>query len=425
MNILLVDDNRYVLDGLLNGIDFSGLGFDKVYTARSAKRAEEILYGADIHIMIADIEMPGENGLKLLERINDLYPDIVTIFCTSFADFNYAQAAIRLKCFDYYVKPIKYEIFKEYLVKAIAEVKRRFLQRIEKEYGSYWRNNYWNIKSDFWRKLLYSLCHLTWEDIEYESRERNINYTLDDEFSVCIIKMGKESKLNFLSIAMAEFVLRNITEEIFLNSGFNLEAIFLNADDMATVIFKKLAYYEENFGIRCQALIKQLSQYISAESNCYFISKIDLKSVQDTVERLEESVLNDVTSYGEVIDYESCEKSSFTDAEAPSRVLVNKVKMYIDDNYWKNITRTDLEKIALVNISTLSKSFKDETGHSLHKYVLFKRISRAKQLLEEGRLSVSEVSLEIGYDNFSYFSRMFKERTGMTPKEYKNKNGKI
>ena len=43
MNILLVDDNQYVLEGLLDGIDFSGLGFSQVYTAKSAGKARELM----------------------------------------------------------------------------------------------------------------------------------------------------------------------------------------------------------------------------------------------------------------------------------------------------------------------------------------------------------------------------------------------
>ncbi len=174
MNILLVDDNRIVLDSLLSGINFSDLGFQNVYTARSAKEAEEILHEKDIQIMIADIEMPGESGLKLLERVNHERTDMVTIFCTSYADFNYAQEAIRLHCFDYYVKPIKYKTFEEHLKKAIQEVEYRFRQKIEREYGEYWESNFWNIKVGFWHRLFFGLLFNALESIQRKMRKRTL-----------------------------------------------------------------------------------------------------------------------------------------------------------------------------------------------------------------------------------------------------------
>ena len=68
MNILLVDDNRYTLQGLLDGIDFKELGFADVYTSCSAAGAKEILRQNRIEIVITDIEMPGGTGLELLEK---------------------------------------------------------------------------------------------------------------------------------------------------------------------------------------------------------------------------------------------------------------------------------------------------------------------------------------------------------------------
>lgn len=125
MNILLVDDNQYVLDGLLDGIDFQSLGISRVFTALNARKAKEQMQEQSIEVVITDIEMPNGSGLDLLAWINENYSQTVTLFCTSFADFNYAQEAVRLKCFDYYVKPIRYQEFEEHVKNAIQEVHKR------------------------------------------------------------------------------------------------------------------------------------------------------------------------------------------------------------------------------------------------------------------------------------------------------------
>ena len=65
MDILLVDDDLDVLEGISDGVDFEGLGFEQVYTAQNGERAKELLKTKDIAVMVTDIEMPGGSGLEL------------------------------------------------------------------------------------------------------------------------------------------------------------------------------------------------------------------------------------------------------------------------------------------------------------------------------------------------------------------------
>lgn len=54
-------------------------------------------------------------------------------------------------------------------------------------------------------------------------------------------------------------------------------------------------------------------------------------------------------------------------------------------------------------------------------YILDVKVEKAKEMLKGADMTVSEVSLAVGYDNFSYFSKLFKDRTGVSPKEYRKK----
>lgn len=67
--------------------------------------------------------------------------------------------------------------------------------------------------------------------------------------------------------------------------------------------------------------------------------------------------------------------------------------------------------------------FKKEKGVSISNYILQKRVDEAKKLLCGSSLPINTVSLHIGYSNFSYFTKMFKENTGLTPLEYRRKFG--
>lgn len=95
MTILLVDDERQVLDGIRHGVDFQALGLDEVLTARSGEEAREIIEKTRVDILITDIEMADLSGLELLEWIRDSGQKILTIFCTAFRQLRLRQKGDR------------------------------------------------------------------------------------------------------------------------------------------------------------------------------------------------------------------------------------------------------------------------------------------------------------------------------------------
>ena len=64
MNILIVDDDRFVLEGIKKGIDWHSMPFEEVFTAQSVAEAKQILQSVSIGVLVSDIEMPQENGLR-------------------------------------------------------------------------------------------------------------------------------------------------------------------------------------------------------------------------------------------------------------------------------------------------------------------------------------------------------------------------
>ena len=69
MNILIVDDDHFVLKGIKKGIDWNEMPFEKVLMAQSVAEAKQILQTVPIGVLVCDIEMPQENGLALLRWI--------------------------------------------------------------------------------------------------------------------------------------------------------------------------------------------------------------------------------------------------------------------------------------------------------------------------------------------------------------------
>jgi len=102
--------------------------------------------------------------------------------------------------------------------------------------------------------------------------------------------------------------------------------------------------------------------------------------------------------------------------------LVRRICSFIDQNY---MTPMSLESIANsfhFNSSYLTKIFKKYTGETPLKYIIDLKINKAKYLMEkEPSLSIKEISQLVGYYDQHYFSRIFKNITGMNPSDYRKK----
>lgn len=96
MNLLLVDDEIAMLHIMEKAIDWKKKGIQKVFTAYNTDLARDIISSSKIDLVICDIEMPKENGLSLIQWIQDMYPEIINIILTGYPDFNYARSAISL-----------------------------------------------------------------------------------------------------------------------------------------------------------------------------------------------------------------------------------------------------------------------------------------------------------------------------------------
>ncbi|OYP52259.1 hypothetical protein CG709_02250 [Lachnotalea glycerini] len=101
--------------------------------------------------------------------------------------------------------------------------------------------------------------------------------------------------------------------------------------------------------------------------------------------------------------------------------VTEQLKQYIDKNYQQEIRRDELAELVYLNTDYMSRIFKKEVGVSISNYLLSKRVEEAKKLLSQSELPINSVSIYVGYSNFSYFTKMFRENTGYSPLEYRRK----
>lgn len=101
---------------------------------------------------------------------------------------------------------------------------------------------------------------------------------------------------------------------------------------------------------------------------------------------------------------------------------LNKLKQvigFIQENYGEQISLQALSDMCFMSPNYFCQYFKQEIGKTPIAFMNEYRIEKACELLSESDLPISDVSLQVGFNNFSYFIRKFREYKGMTPKNYR------
>ncbi len=135
MKLLIVDDEYIAVEGVMNGVDWDSLGFEQVLQAYSYTEAVGVFQNNYVEILLCDIEMPDGSGLELVEWVNKHSPGTQCIIMSCHDEFDYARQAIKLRCVDYVLKPVRYPILTAVLKKTMEAVEnRRHKERME-NYG--------------------------------------------------------------------------------------------------------------------------------------------------------------------------------------------------------------------------------------------------------------------------------------------------
>lgn len=245
-NLLIVDDDTIVREGLKEYVDWSSLGFNVIDTVESAERAREIIEEKEVHAILTDIVMDKKSGITLIKEVTEIKNDLKCIILSGYGEFDYAKEAINLGVTSYLTKPVDFDELEE------------VFNRVKKE-------------------------------------------------------LMKNNKI-------------------------------------------------------------------------------------EQIESVEENEI-----------------------ESSSNMIIDNIKLYINEHYGDTISLNVLAEMSYVHPIYLSSLFKEKTGENFIEYLSKVRIKKAKKLLKDMSLRICDVSRLVGYDSPKHFTRVFKEQTGITPSEYKNK----
>ena len=163
-----------------------------------------------------------------------------------------------------------------------------------------------------------------------------------------------------------------------------------------------------------ESMTRMVRNYIET-SNLYFNQFFDKE--QFDVEYQKAAV--SVRGMELFIEYLIKGLESVAEIGGKKKQLAELLKWYISEHISEDLTRKQLAQNVHFSEDYVSRLFKAETGKSISTYVMEQRMELAKQYVAETNMSISDIAMRVGYSNFSYFSKSFKDYTGRTPNEYR------
>lgn len=413
--VLLVDDQKAIVESIQSGVDWHSIGVDRVFTACSAMEAKLIITNFEIDLMITDVEMPEESGLELTNWVTRHHSDIGVIFLTAHPDFRYAQEAIRLHVMDYCLQPVRFDQLSGAVAKARSKLlenrtihsAKESLNLLQKQ-----QNSYFDIL------VLKALqgqdkeAQQLWDDYrKFIAEDMHCNELTARILMIHIQRWtAMQEKMDN---SLIRLIFSNVTDELFHEE--KCKSVVASADDNRYWIFMLLP----DVTISMARFSGQLQTMYD-----FFHNQADLQI----------SVYADpspVTIFGTISNLDSWDKKNISRMkgvfyqnpmisvkEEASDPIAEAIE-YIKSHLHQNITRTEIADYVHLNPEYLSRLFRESTGASLKEYILSEKIRQAEKLLEHSHLSIGVIAGKVGFDNLSHFSKTFRIATGKTPQEYR------
>ncbi len=290
MNILFVDDDIDIIEAFMAAVDFNSIGIDQVFSATNVSRAKEILETETVDLMVTDIEMPNSTGIDLLKWVREKGMSLVTMFCTCYADFNYAQMAIKLKSFDYFLKPIAYDDFTKRLKLAVDEANLIKSQTTYEDFDIDVKGVKESIQNDFWKDVLTKEEKFS----NISKRHPGANYNSNEKY---IISLAYLSEAGPFINDWKSSAYKNLENEL-ISKSTNIikEASFNLSEKSICSVFR---YSEQPIESELFEVWKKINDYcrsyLELDTNFYYVKDCCDKNIKSCFSDLISAFLNEVS----------------------------------------------------------------------------------------------------------------------------------
>jgi len=326
IDILIVDDENKIREGISNSINWSSYGINICGSASDGSEALDLIESFMPNIVISDISMKDMDGLELLEITNQMYPNIKVILISGYKDFEYARRAVAFNAFAYITKPIDQNKLIDKVIEAKKEIEKRLKEiKVNDSIRKKFRENILILKDNFFRMLIEGKIRNSEEVLRRtESLELNLNCS---QYIICIFEHEDNSiskTQNIYDLSFYKAAIMSYVEEKFKDTykcyTFNLD------DRIGMIVCGDI--------IKKSILITKLNLARTwVNENMGMILTIGVGSVCGNIERIALSyrAANDAIQYRVVLG-----KNVVIDSERKFETTKEKIAIEDFDNILKN-----------------------------------------------------------------------------------------
>ncbi|WP_135444192.1 helix-turn-helix domain-containing protein [Vibrio tasmaniensis] len=228
----------------------------------------------------------------------------------------------------------------------------------------------------------------------------------------------KESDFNSVIINKIShyFSIENFKQDISIISNLDVRLVFfiLNTPDKIQLLTMALSICE-NLNKRIVIICSDpLPNIVRNHKNIFFIIETNSNHLTSQFEELKAKTRHMFESHFDI------DRDTNNNNQLPVKAFTSEVVNFVMDNINKEIRETEIAEKCHCSTTYFSKKFHLHFGVSFRDFVCDKRILLAKKLIEADTESkIAVIAYQCGYKDVSYFSRIFKKRTGVTPASYR------
>ncbi|MDG0811285.1 response regulator [Cohnella rhizosphaerae] len=389
MNILIADDEPKVRRGLAGIIERSGDShWQVVGLAHDGLSALSAAAREQVDVLLIDIQMPGLSGLEVIERIRREDPDMTIVIISGFAEFAYAQQALRMGIFDYILKPVNAAKVIDTLRRAEAIAAAR-------------HDQFAGLRDKFLLDLLLETEPYSAEAIAAGTRRWGLP---SGRFRLMAVQSPADApppSLRRDGPLGGRLGAAPILAAFRLSFGLNVFLYPAPADEAAA----------------CEADIGAEQ----AVRRTFGAVRIAFGDVFDDWARLPDAYRAALWRLkGDAAAGEEAPLPEPGEADGYSAIVSQAIR-YIREHYGRALRLEEISRAAYVHPHYLSELFKKETGRNLSEYLTDYRIGQAKRMLRDISNKVYMIAHAVGFNDPKYFGQVFKKKVGMSPAEYRDR----
>ncbi|MFD0711854.1 response regulator [Paenibacillus sp. GCM10027626] len=223
--ILIVDDEFFILNGLIAMVKEANFDNLEVFKAASAREALEWLHRTTIDIVLTDICMPAMDGLELQRYIKRHWPRCKVIFLTGHSDFEYAREAIQQQALDYILKTDGDESVLKAINRALNEINDEFVRTEQFDQAqSRFLAALPSLQNEFLMELLQG--EKTGRRLKEQFEELNLSFAHNRSIWLAIARVDEWSDYMETDKRLLMFAVQNIAQEYLRGSSIEKSFVY-------------------------------------------------------------------------------------------------------------------------------------------------------------------------------------------------------